>query len=171
MTYARKAIRLGRRSVSAFYGYASFRSIRGRILVAFLLTAITTACLAAYGNMSIRLAGELARKTYDQSLMSINYARAAAADFAAMRADYGRLSMIEDEKQRVALQSRAVKLSKSLSDDLRVAAQRSQSALAKVAAEKAREAAATWVQMSEHVLDQTRTRRELGCPRQNRRKS
>ena len=39
-----------------------------------------TGTLAGYAIMGIQDAGVLVRKTYDESLMSINYARAAAAD-------------------------------------------------------------------------------------------
>jgi hypothetical protein len=63
-----------------------FRTIRGRILFAFLITSMITSVLGAYATMNIQRSGVLVEKTFDQSLMSINYARAAATDFAAMRA-------------------------------------------------------------------------------------
>jgi hypothetical protein len=45
-----------------------------------------TSVLGAYATMNIQRSGVLVEKTFDQSLMSINYARAAATHFAAMRA-------------------------------------------------------------------------------------
>ena len=57
-------------------------TIRGRILVAFLVMSVITAALGGYATMGIRNAGVLVDKTFDESLMSINYARAAATDFA-----------------------------------------------------------------------------------------
>ena len=56
-------------------------TIRGRILVAFLIMSVITAALGAYATMGIRNAGVLVDKTFDESLMSINYARAAASRF------------------------------------------------------------------------------------------
>jgi Four helix bundle sensory module for signal transduction len=68
-------------------------TIRGRILIAFLIMSVITAALGAYAILGIRNAGVLVDKTFDESLMSINYARAAAADFAAMRAAFARLAV------------------------------------------------------------------------------
>src|SRR6202041_1768754 len=65
-------------------------TIRGRILIAFLIMSVITAALGAYATMGVRNAGLLVDKTFDESLMSINYARAAATDFAAMRAAFAR---------------------------------------------------------------------------------
>ena len=65
-------------------------TIRGRILVAFLIMSVITAALGAYATHGIKNAGVLVDKTFDESLMSINYARAAAADFAGMRAAFAR---------------------------------------------------------------------------------
>src|SRR6516225_4890857 len=71
-------------------------TIRGRILVAFLIMSVITAMLGAYATMGIRNAGLLVDKTFDESLMSINFARAAASDFAAMRAAFARLWIARD---------------------------------------------------------------------------
>ena len=54
--------------------------------MACLAISTITAALGGYVSLGIRHAGELVVRTYDESLMSINYARAAATDFAAMRA-------------------------------------------------------------------------------------
>ena len=104
---------------------AGLRTIRGSVLVAFLATALMTACVAFYGIASIRHAGELVRKTYDQSLMSINYARAAQADFEGMRAAFARNLRTRAPDEHAANQ--LIQLEQSLKEDLAVAAQRSQS--------------------------------------------
>jgi hypothetical protein len=65
----------------------------GRVIIAFLITSVITGVLGAYATMNIRRAGVLVEKTFDQSLMSINYARAAATDFAAMQAAFARRVM------------------------------------------------------------------------------
>ena len=57
-------------------------TIRGRILIAFLFMSMITGALGGYAAMGMKQTGILVAKTFDESLMSINYARAAAADFA-----------------------------------------------------------------------------------------
>ena len=66
------------------------QTIRGRILIAFLAMSMITAALGGYAALGIRRAGVLVTKTYDESLMSINYARAASADFADMQVAFAR---------------------------------------------------------------------------------
>src|SRR5437660_1212190 len=102
-------------------------TIRGRILVAFLVMSVITAALGIYATFGIRHAGVLVDKTFDESLMSINYARAAAADFAAMRAAFTRQWIAADPQMRAALNNQIEKLSALLAEDLQVAAGRSQS--------------------------------------------
>src|ERR1700682_841643 len=60
-------------------------TIRTQILICCLLMSSITATLGVYATLGIRHAGDLVAKTFDESLMSINYARAAAADFSEMR--------------------------------------------------------------------------------------
>ncbi|MGB6448479.1 MAG: hypothetical protein WBD83_24665 [Xanthobacteraceae bacterium] len=47
-------------------------TIRGRILVAFLIMSVITAAVGGYAVMGIKNAGVLVDKTFDGSLMSIN---------------------------------------------------------------------------------------------------
>ena len=83
---------------------ASFcTTIRGRILVAFLVMSMITAALGGYATFGIKDAGVLVDKTYDELLMSINYARAAATDFAAMRAAFARRWIATDPDMRAKL--------------------------------------------------------------------
>jgi diguanylate cyclase (GGDEF)-like protein/PAS domain S-box-containing protein len=127
-------------------------SIRGRILVAFLVMSVITAAVGAYATMGVRNAGLLVDKTFDESLMSINYARAAAADFAAMRAAFARRWIATDLGMRTALDHDIEKLNKSLSQDIAIASQRSQSARAREAAENVERAVAEWNGICERLI-------------------
>jgi nitrogen fixation/metabolism regulation signal transduction histidine kinase len=105
-------------------------TIRGRILAAFLAMSVITGTLGLYSAQGIDRAGVLVAKTYDHSLMSINYARAAAADFAAMQAAFARRWVAADADLRRQIDEKVEKLEKSLAEDLAIAAERSQSARA-----------------------------------------
>src|SRR5262249_11333758 len=118
-------------------------TIRGRILVAFLIMSAITASLGVYAVFGIRHAGILVDKTFDESLMSINYARAAAADFAAM--PFARQWIASEPTMRADLGNQIEKLSASLAEDLQMAAGRSQSDRATRAAENVQRAAEAWV--------------------------
>ncbi len=144
-------------------------TIRGRILVAFLIMSVITAAFGAYATMGISNAGLLVDKTFDESLMSINYARAAATDFAAMRAAFARRWIATDPQMRAALDDEIDKLSKSLSEDLQIAEHRSQSARA---TPRRRERAARGRRLERHLRAPARrhqARRELGDARPLRR--
>ena len=120
------------------------RTIRGRIHVAFLVMSVITGALGLTSTLQIREAGLLAEKTFDQSLMSINYARAAAADFEAMQGAFIRRSLVTDEAEREVLDRRMEDLRKSLSEDLTIAGERSQSTRAAKSAAEAKRAVALW---------------------------
>src|ERR1700730_14550596 len=106
---------------------AFFGTIRGRILIAFILMSMITATLGGFAIMSVQRAGVLVEKTFNESLMSINYARAAAADFAAMRAAFAQRWITSDLHMRLELDRKVELLQQSLADDLAIAAKRSQS--------------------------------------------
>jgi HAMP domain-containing protein len=88
--------------------------------------------------------------------MSINYARAAATDFAAMRAAFARQWIANDPQMRASLDAEIAKLTKTLTDDLKIAVQRSQSTRAERAAAQVREAVAAWRTARERLLDGTK---------------
>src|SRR5215472_14256186 len=115
-------------------------TIRGRILIAFLIMTVITGGLGIYATFGIRHAGILVDKTFDESLMSINYTRAAAADFDAMRAAFMRQWIATDAPMRADLAKQIAKLSASLAEDLQIATARSQSNRAARAAEYVRRA-------------------------------
>jgi diguanylate cyclase (GGDEF)-like protein len=155
----------GDRSVSVF-GRLVFRwkhsvaqaaslcmTIRGRILIAFLIMSVITAALGAYATMGVRNAGLLVDKTFDESLMSINYARAAATDFASMRAAFARGWIENDANTRSEFETEIDKLGKSLLEDLDIAAERSQSIRATRAAESVKRAAAAWQEVCARLLE------------------
>src|SRR5713101_1885559 len=119
-------------------------TIRGRILIAFLFMSVITAGLGIYATFGIRHAGVLVDKTFDESLMSINYARAAAADFAAMRAAFARQWIAADPQMRSVLNRDLDTLSRSLSEDLKISAERSQSVRATRAAENVQSGVSNW---------------------------
>jgi diguanylate cyclase (GGDEF)-like protein len=131
-------------------------TIRGRILVAFLVMSMITAAVGGYAAFGIRDAGVLVDKTFDESLMSINYARAAATDFAAMRAAFARQWIATDAATRAGLDKDIATLNKTLSDDLKIAVQRSQSSRAQRAAANVRQAVDQWKNAREHLLDSTK---------------
>jgi hypothetical protein len=60
-------------------------TIRAAVGVAFLCVALLLGALALSTGLAILQVGGLATRTYDESLTSISFARAAAADFAKMR--------------------------------------------------------------------------------------
>ncbi len=128
-------------------------TIRGRILVAFLIMSVITAALGGYAIMGIKNAGVLVDKTFDESLMSINYARAAATDFAAMRAAFARRWIAADPRLRAAFDSEADNLRVSLSQDLKIAAARSQSVRAARAAENVQRAVDAWWSICQRLID------------------
>ena len=135
---------------------SSGMTIRGRILVAFLIMGMITAALGGYATFGIKDAGILVDKTFDESLMSINYARAAATDFAVMRANFARLWIANDPAMRERLEGEIETLMRTLSEDLRVAVQRSQSARARKAASNVQSAVNAWAGMRERLLDRTK---------------
>ena len=127
-------------------------TIRGRIFIAFMAMSIITVTLGGNAILGIRHAGDLVNKTYDESLMSINYARAAATDFAAIRAAFARLQITPDAALREKLKSDIKTLKKNFEDDLQIAVQRSQSDRARKAAIRLQSAVETWEDMSGRLL-------------------
>ena len=128
-------------------------SIRTQILIFCLAMSVIVVALGAYAALGIRHAGDLVARTFDESLMSINYARAAGADFAAMRVVSSQRLMSRDRAIRTKLDNEIEDLAKTLSEDLTVAAKRSQSARASQAAAKVQEAANAWMALHRGALE------------------
>ncbi len=132
------------------------RTIRGRIFLAFLMLSAITAGLGGYAALGIMTTGELVDKTYDRSLMSINYARAAASDLAALQATVARARLAGDAEERRTLETRIEQLTQSFEEDLEIAADRAQSERATREAAAAKDAVTHWLA----------ARREFGPDRQ-----
>lgn len=128
-------------------------SIRTQILIFCLAMSAIAAALGGYATLGIRHAGDLVARTFDESLMSINYARAAGADFAAMRVASSRRLMTKDPVARASLDSEIEVLAKTLSEDLAIAAERSQSARATKAAASVKEAANAWIALHRSAIE------------------
>jgi diguanylate cyclase (GGDEF)-like protein len=129
------------------------RSIRTQILIFCLAMSTIAVALGSYATVGIRHAGDLVAKTYDESLMSINYARAAGADFAGMRVASSQRLMTKDPGLRANLEHEIEVLAKTLSEDLTIAAKRSQSERAAKAAAKVQEAADAWQALHRRALE------------------
>ncbi|MHC2331502.1 EAL domain-containing protein [Bradyrhizobium sp. USDA 4454] len=127
-------------------------SIRTQILIFCLAMSAVAVALGGYSILGIRHAGDLVAKTFDESLMSINYARAAGADFASMRVASSQRLLTTDPEIRASLDSQIETLAKTLSEDLTIAADRSQSARAAQAAAKVQEAADAWMALHRRAV-------------------
>ena len=127
-------------------------SIRTQILIFCLAMSAIAVALGGYSIVGIRHAGDLVAKTFDESLMSINYARAAGADFAAMRVASSQRLMTTDPAIRASLDSQIETLAKALSEDLAIAADRSQSSRASKAVAKVQEAADAWMELHRRAV-------------------
>ncbi|MCA6124933.1 EAL domain-containing protein [Bradyrhizobium sp. WSM 1704] len=127
-------------------------SIRTQILIFCLAMSAIAVALGGYSIVGIRHAGDLVAKTFDESLMSINYARAAGADFAAMRVASSQRLMTTDPAIRASLDGQIETLAKALSEDLTIAADRSQSSRAAKAAAKVQEAADAWMELHRRAI-------------------
>jgi diguanylate cyclase (GGDEF)-like protein len=119
-------------------------TIRGRILLAFLAMSVITGALGGYAAVGVKHAGALVAKTFDESLMSVSYARAAAADLAAMQAAFNRRAVVRDGEVRRKLDQAIDDLDTSLTEDLEIAAERSHSAKAIRDADNVQRAVKAW---------------------------
>ena len=134
----------------------SGHTIRGRIFLAFVMLSTITALLGGYAAFGIMTTGALVDKTYDRSLMSINYARAAAADLASLQATVARARLVGEEEERQRLEKRIEALTQSFEEDLEIAVDRAQSDRAAREAAAAKDAVSHWLA----------ARREFGPDRQ-----
>ncbi|KQP93329.1 deubiquitinase [Methylobacterium sp. Leaf113] len=146
----------GRRSLMEAFGTITGKllgTIRGWIVIAFLIMSAITGALGLSAASSIRRTDELVSQTFDRSLMSINYARAAATDFAGMRTAEARRWMVTDPAARTVLDERLVGLQRLLAEDLEIAVERAQSERATRAAQAAEQAVAAWTEARARITD------------------
>ncbi|MHC1944947.1 EAL domain-containing protein [Bradyrhizobium sp. UFLA06-06] len=140
-------------------------SIRSQILIFCLAMSAVAVALGGYSILGIRHAGDLVAKTFDESLMSINYARAAGADFATMRVASSQRLLTTDPEIRANLDGQIEKLAKTLSEDLAIAADRSQSSRAAQAAAKVQEAADAWMALHRRAIGSSTEGSAVADPR------
>ena len=119
-------------------------TLRVSLFLSFAALGIITGSLGLYASQTIRSAAGLVVEIYDKSLMSINYARAAAADFAILKSTLMERELVADPARQAALDARIEQIRHDLSDDLSIAADRAQSARAAAAAKEVGRAVDGW---------------------------
>jgi diguanylate cyclase (GGDEF)-like protein len=119
-------------------------TIRGNIFAAFAAMTTITAILGLYATLTIRRSADLVVGTYDRSLMSISFARAAAADFAGLQLASGPRS---SATRNSAAGQMPAGLVQTTMEDLRIAAERAQSSRALGAADDTQSAIQRWLQL------------------------
>ena len=126
-------------------------TIRGRIMIAFLGMSLLSAGLGIYAVVAISHVGDLVGRTYDESLMSINYARATAADFAKMRSAFARRTLTKDAAATAKLDAEIADLAVTLAEDLTISVERSQSDRVARTAGAIQAGVATWDEMRRSI--------------------
>ena len=119
-------------------------TIRASIFLGFALMCAFTSGLGYASFQMIRRSTALVVGTFDRSLMSIDYARAAAADFAAMQTGFLRLRLATTPAQRKEREGELNVLAKTFYEDLDISASRSQSVRARHAAQTVKNAVDGW---------------------------
>jgi signal transduction histidine kinase len=122
-----------------------FLTIRGKIMLAFIVLAMITGGLGLYAVNSVVESGRLVVRTYDKPLMAISYARLAQADFNALELAIERLARDPDTKD--VSDARINDLYKSVKADLSVAIERSATPMSAAAGRTAEEAFDAWRSM------------------------
>ncbi len=134
---------------------AALGTLRGKISMAFIAMSLITAALGWFAYNSVGLAGQLVVETFDKSLQAINYARAAAADFASLEEVLARSRYAGAEEPGVA--ERVSALTDSLREDLQIAGDRAQSSRATRAAEDAATAITECLRLRSRLLTRAAT--------------
>lgn len=119
-------------------------TIRASIFLGFALMCAFTAGLGYASALMIRRSAALVVGTFDRSLMSIDYARAAAADFSAMQTGFLRLRLATNLSQQKEREAELDVMAKTFYEDLDISATRSQSVRARRAAETVKNAVDGW---------------------------
>lgn len=104
-----------------------FITIRGKILLAFLVVALCTSMLGSYAVRSVVESGRLVVHTFDQPLMAISYARLAQVDFNALRLALERRAVAATDSLRREQDAQMDDISSNITGDLEVAFERSSS--------------------------------------------
>ena len=131
----------------------SAKTIKGQILCAFLAMTVIIGVLGLYTAYDIFSAGQLVSKTFDKSLMAVNYTRAAAADFNAIQAAFARQLLSTDATNRAMFEAKIKELETILTDDLAIAAERAQSERALKASARVQRAVEAWSRTRAKLVD------------------
>lgn len=127
-------------------------TIRASIWLGFALVCGFTAMLGYESAQMIKRSSALVVGTFDKSLMSIDYARAAAADFSAMQTGFLRLRLATNPARQKEREAQLDVLAETFYEDLDISATRSQSSRARRAAQTVRNAVDGW-QKSRNDID------------------
>jgi diguanylate cyclase (GGDEF)-like protein len=119
-------------------------TIRAKLWLACAALSGITALVGLFAVASIDRAGGQVVATFDQSLMSINFARAAAADFATIEALQARIGPASDEANEAG-EARIGDLAASMRENLAVAAERALSSRARTAASRVEALLDAWL--------------------------
>jgi diguanylate cyclase (GGDEF)-like protein len=130
-----------------------YLTIRASIFLGFALMCVFTGALGYSAAQMIKQSAALVVETFDRSLMAIDYARAAMADFSAMQTSFLRLRLAPSLARQTEREAELDALAKTFYEDLDISAARSQSARAKRAAQIVKDAVAGW-QKSRRDIDQ-----------------
>ncbi|MBL8698948.1 MAG: HAMP domain-containing protein [Alphaproteobacteria bacterium] len=117
-------------------------TIRLKILLAFLLMAGITGVFGLSAVRSISESGELVVESFDQSLMSVNHARAAQAGFVSLQA---RVAAAAQGRRATTIASELDALGEGILEDLAIVADRVLSDTARRAALDAVESVRAWL--------------------------
>jgi diguanylate cyclase (GGDEF)-like protein len=114
--------------------------------------SIITALLGAFSVRDLEHEGTLVEQTFDRSLMSINYAQAASADFNGLQAAIARRALQTDPKVKAQIDQTIADLENTMDDDLSVAVERAQSDRAVAVGKDVQRALSQW-KAAQSVLD------------------
>ncbi len=137
----------------SMHRYFFLSSVRNSILLSFAVMCVLMGLLGYSAFVMIRKSAELVVETYDRSLMSINYARAAETDFVAMQVAFLRERFATHPARQAEAAAALVRLADTFYEDLAISAERAQSPRAKRAAQLVKEAADGW-QTSRASIDE-----------------
>ncbi len=122
------------------------------MLLGFVLMCSFTGAVGYYSAAKIRQSAGLVVGLFDQSLMPIDYARAAGTDFANMKTNFLRQRLATDAQTSHELEDRGRELAANFESDLGVSAMRAQSERVRNAADSVRLAVQSW-QAAIHAMD------------------
>jgi signal transduction histidine kinase len=124
-----------------------FLTIRGKIMLAFIILAMITGALGLYAVRSVVESGRLVVLTYDKPLMAISYSRLAQADFNALELAIERLA--RDPTTKDVSEARIRDLQRAVKAEIDVAVERSATPPSAAAGQTAAQAFDAWCALRE----------------------